>query len=310
MLAPTLLAVASTIIASVGANPLKLKRQSITALSSEQIDFYTPYTRFAGAAFCESTTLTSWTCGANCEANSDFIPTAAGGDGDGVQFWYVGYSPSQSSVIVGHQGTNVSNFMAVATDLRVFQMNLDANFFPGISSSIEVHFGFSTQHAVTAESILSAVQTTIRDHNATLVTVVGHSLGCALALLDGVYLPLHIPDVTFRTIGYGCPRVGNQAFADYVDANVNFTRINNREDIIPIVPGRFLDYVHPSGEIHISEENDDAWLACPGQDNESDECIVGAVSNIFFGDEDDHAGPYNGIYLGACNADGAPVEEN
>jgi predicted lipase len=64
----------------------------------------------------------------------------------------------------------------------------------------------------TAETILSAVQMTISAHNATQVTVIGHSLGCALALLDGMYLPLRISGVSFRTIGYGCPRVSGKRF--------------------------------------------------------------------------------------------------
>jgi hypothetical protein len=69
--------------------------------------------------------------------------------------------------------------------------------------------------------------------------------------------------------------------------------------------GKFLGYVHPSGEIHISEDNDGQWVSCPGQDNDNSECIVGAVSNVFFGgDEDDHDGPYNNILLGACHAEG------
>lgn len=36
-------------------------------------------------------------------------------------------------------------------------------------------------------------------------------VGAAIALLDSVYLSLHIPRVTFTTIGYGMPRV---SFAD------------------------------------------------------------------------------------------------
>jgi hypothetical protein len=39
-------------------------------------------------------------------------------------------------------------------------------------------------------------------------------------------------------------------------------RINNKEDPVPILPGRFLGYVHSSGEIHI--EDSGAWDACPG----------------------------------------------
>ena len=34
------------------------------------------------------------------------------------------------------------------------------------------------------------------------------SLGAAIALLDSIYLPLHLPpSAEFRTIGYGLPRV-------------------------------------------------------------------------------------------------------
>lgn len=95
--------------------------------------------------------------------------------------------------------------------------------------------------------------------------MVGHSLGAAQALLDSVFLPLHLPsDTTFKYVGYGLPRVGNQEFADFVGANVkDLSHVNNKEDIVPTVPGRFLGFVHPSGEFHIQDSN--AWDACPGR---------------------------------------------
>ena len=107
--------------------------------------------------------------------------------------------------------------------------------------------------------------------------------GAALALLDSVYLPLHLPStIQFTTVCYGLPRVsfiypgyisitvrlttlnqvGNQDFANYVDAHLSLTHINNKEDPIPIVPGMFLGYVHPSGEVHIQDSG--SWDACPG----------------------------------------------
>ena len=99
------------------------------------------------------------------------------------------------------------------------------------------------------------------------------------------------------------PRVGNQAFADYVDSHVTslaggtgLSRITNKKDPVPILPGRFLGFHHPSGEIHIEESN--AWDSCPGQDNTSDLCIVGAVPNIFESDVSDHNGPYDGVMMG------------
>lgn len=37
-------------------------------------------------------------------------------------------------------------------------------------------------------------------------------------------------------------QVGNPAFADYVDANLHLTHVNNMEDPIPIVPGIGLGF--------------------------------------------------------------------
>ncbi|KAJ3494733.1 hypothetical protein NLJ89_g10743 [Agrocybe chaxingu] len=233
---------------------------------------------------------------ANCNANPDFIPIASGGDGASVQFWYVGYSPSLGTIIVAHQGTDFSKIQAIATDVNIFMKNFDSTLFPGISSSVKVHSGFANAQAKTATTILSAVKTAISAHSAGKVTIVGHSLGAALALLDGVYLPLHITGVSFQVITYGMPRVGNQAFADYVDAHLSLTHINNRKDIVPIVPGRFLGYRHPSGEVHIM--NNGQWVSCPGQDNTSTQCIVGAVPNIFASSPMDHIGPYDAITVG------------
>ncbi|KIL69048.1 hypothetical protein M378DRAFT_118906 [Amanita muscaria Koide BX008] len=270
-------------------------RQSITALSTSQINFFTPYTHFASAAYCQPSTTTSWTCGANCQANPDFIPVDSGGDGASVQFWYVGYLPSLSTVIVAHQGTDTSQIEADATDANAFLENLDSNLFPGVPSSVEVHSGFADEQAKTATRILSAVQKTMSTYSASSVTVVGHSLGAAIALLDGVYLKIHL-SVPIGIIGYGLPRVGNQAFANYVDANLSLTHINNKKDPVPIMPGRFLGYHHPSGEVHITETS--TWESCSGQDNPSTSCIVGDVPNIFEGYEPDHDGPYNGITMG------------
>jgi hypothetical protein len=180
-------------------------------------------------------------------------------------------------------------------------------------------------HASSAPTILSAVRTALSKPGASSVTVVGHSLGGALALLDGIYLRLHLPrNVSVRVITYGMPRVGNKAFANFVDSTLSglVTHVNDRKDPVPIVPGIFLKYHHPSGEIHIQDSG--TWDACPGafsfslrlrvarsiglcltftqpysgQDNPSRLCIVGDVGNIFEGNLTHHDGPYAGITMG------------
>lgn len=162
--------------------------------------------------------------------------------------------------------------LSLLTDANIAFTTLDPKLFPGVPTAIQVHSGFAATQAQTAKSILSAVKSTLSTFASTSpsVTLVGHSLGAAISLLDAIYLPLHLPSGTkFKYIGYGLPRVGNQNFATYVDNHLTaldggqgLTRINNREDPVPINPGMFLGFHHPSGELHIQDLG--AWDACPG----------------------------------------------
>lgn len=161
----------------------------------------------------------------------------------------------------------------------------------------------------TAPNILAAVLTLLTRHNTSSVVVIGHSLGAALALLDSVYLQLHLPAGTrVRMVGYGMPRVGNPTFADYVDAmhnadsvTVTVTHVNNKRDPIAIVPGQFLGFAHPAGEVHIQGHSGNSWVSCPGHDNPSQLCSVGEVPNVIQSNILDHLGPYDdGIFMGLC----------
>ncbi|TFY56837.1 hypothetical protein EVJ58_g7395 [Rhodofomes roseus] len=232
-----------------------------------------------------------------CWANPSFVPTASGGDGDTSQFWFVGYDPTLDTVIVSHQGTHPEAILPLIEDADIVPENLDSSLFPGISSSLKAHSGFADAQAKSATQVLAAVNTTMSKHSTNKITLVGHSLGAAISLLDTVYLHLQLPSAALSFVGYGLPRVGNQAFADYVDAlGASVTHINNKEDFIPILPGMFLGFVHPAGEVHITDAN--AWDACPGQDNPSTQCTVGDVKSIFSGEEADHDGPYDGVEIG------------
>ncbi len=66
--------------------PHLVERQAITALTTNQITAFRPYTHYASTGYCEPATTLAWDCGANCEANPQFIPVASGGDGDLTQF--------------------------------------------------------------------------------------------------------------------------------------------------------------------------------------------------------------------------------
>ncbi|KAJ2930037.1 hypothetical protein H1R20_g7075, partial [Candolleomyces eurysporus] len=178
--------------------------------------------------------------------------------------------------------------MPLLTDADFILDELDPRLFPGLPEDIKVHNGFGEAHAETAADVLAAVRKAISQSGLNQVTVVGHSLGGALALLDAVFLPLNIPNIQIRTVTYGMPRVGNKAFTTYVDQNVPIDRITNQDDFVPILPGRFLGFRHSQGEKHI--QADLSWLVCPGGDNTDKRCSVGDVKNIFQGSLGDHSG--------------------
>ncbi|KAK0466793.1 alpha/beta-hydrolase [Desarmillaria tabescens] len=272
-------------------------RQGITVLTTAEIATFKPYTFFASAGYCEPDATLAWDCGSACQANSDFKPVASGGDGADVQFWYVGYSPSLSTVIVAHQGTDPSQIVPLLTDGDFALAPLDSNIFPGISSDILVHDGFSDTQARSAKDILRTVTTALSEYNTNSVTLVGHSLGAALSLLDTVYLSLHL-NASYRMVGYGLPRVGNQEFADYLDASFpgKISHINNKQDPIPILPGMALGFHQPSGEIHI--DSDDNWNSCPGQGlTRKRDVLSGMLVAVFVGDLNNHDGPYDGVEM-------------
>ncbi|XP_061981319.1 phospholipase A1-Ibeta2, chloroplastic-like [Populus nigra] len=71
------------------------------------------------------------------------------------------------------------------------------------------------------------------------ITVTGHSLGAALALLVGDELSTCAPQVPpVAVFSFGGPRVGNKGFANQINAkNVKVLRIVNSQDVITRVPG-------------------------------------------------------------------------
>ncbi|KAH9940803.1 lipase [Epithele typhae] len=277
--------------------PLPRGDAPITPLTSAEVAAFAPYTHFASTAYCSPDTTRTWTCGANCDANPTFEPVASGGDGAITQFWYVGFDPALGEVIVGHQGTDIEAIIPVLTDADIVLTPLSPTLFPGVGLDVLVHNGFEGTHARSAPLVLKAVTSALQQFGATKVTVVGHSLGAAISLLDTVFLPLHLPsNVTTRFVGYGLPRVGNKAFANLVDGlGESVTHIGNMEDIVPVIPPIAFGFHQPTGEIHIMDNGQ--WVSCPGQDNPSPECAF-ASANVLHFNVSDHDGPYDGIEIG------------
>ncbi|CAE6464664.1 unnamed protein product [Rhizoctonia solani] len=267
------------------------QRDGVTPLSAAEINSYIIYAQFARVGYCPPSKTINWTCGEACNSIPDFTPYAAGGDDSIVPYWYVGYHAGSHSVVMSNQGTDFDKLEAIIIDAQIGQKNLNSTLFTGISQEVKVHSGFAEIQAMSAEAKLAAVQSAMVSSGTDTVTLTGHSLGGAISLLDSLYLSLNLPSATIKVVTHGMPRVGNNEFANLIDSRItDLSRITNMQDPVPILPGRRLDYAHPSGT--------GSWVSCAGHDNTDISCTTGAVPTIFDGNSKDHIGPYEGIYIG------------
>ncbi|KAF8677549.1 Alpha beta-hydrolase [Rhizoctonia solani] len=274
------------------AAPTNVPRAGVTALAASQVAAYKPYTLLTRAGYCPASKTATWSCGS-------FVPYASGGDGVVTPYWYVGYYPAISSVVVANQGTDPSKlYVPFFLFVRWYPSMAELLAFKRLPTTLKAHGGFLDAQGRGASAKLAAVKKALATYPGATVATVGHSLGGAISLLDAVYLKRQISGIKLKVVTYGQPRVGNSAFASWVDANLSdISRITNEKDIVPIVPGRGLGFAHSSGEKHILAPG--SWVACAGQDNTDGQCTTGAVSNILVGDVNDHGGPYEGIHVGS-----------
>ena len=112
-----------------------------------------------------------------------------------------------ASVVVAHEGTDPTEFLSLLNDAAVLQKQLDQSYFPGAPTNLWVHSGFHDTFKRTATTILAKVKSVMSARGTNKITVVGHSLGGALAELDLLYFSIQIPTATLKMLGLGVPRV-------------------------------------------------------------------------------------------------------
>ncbi|KAK1225708.1 hypothetical protein PQX77_011328 [Marasmius sp. AFHP31] len=297
------------IAATLGAFALPgIAPRTIRQASVSDMKALAHYTQFARAAYCSESKLRAWKCGEACADVPDFQPTLVAGDGGLIQTHFVGFWPEQSAVVVAHQGTDPMKIAPILTDINILLVPIDYILFPGAPKGTRVHDGFQLEHGKTAINIKQEVEKLMELYDIHKIYTIGHSLGGALAILDGLYLSLQFPDASVETIVYGAPRVGNAQFADFVSSELHdLTRVNNKKGKIypiPALPPRWLGFKHPQGEMHFLKLG--SAVHCDGEDNDiDDQCTARTVHEpvLATGNLLDHLGPYEGTHMGTiyCN---------
>jgi predicted lipase len=116
-------------------------------------------------------------------------------------------------------------------------------------TKIRVHTGFL--NAYKQSEVRERILESITD-STNYIRISGHSQGAALAVLCAVDVQYNFPDKDIETVLFGCPRIGNKAFALSYNKRVDKTvRVENGNDIVTKLPFAVLGYRHAGAKMHI-----------------------------------------------------------
>jgi hypothetical protein len=144
-----------------------------------------------------------------------------------LDFAVIAKASGTTRYVIAIRGTqNITDSMI---DARTGQVFTTGTPFATSNPSSMCHRGFLARASTTLSMLKIPV-------DASELLVCGHSLGAAVALLVGVSIRKHFKGQKMRIVLSGCPRVGNYAFKEDVEKDLEIYRFENRADIIPTLP--------------------------------------------------------------------------
>lgn len=153
-----------------------------------------------------------------------YVMSDVGSDTQG----YVGYLPSDKSIYVVYRGSSsIRNWI---TNLEVTKTAYTS--FP--ECNCQVHKGFYNAEQKVFPGVLSAVKKLRSSYPNYAIKLTGHSLGAALAQLTAMDLVKNGFSVSMYN--FGQPRVGDKAYASFVNSKVPTWRVTHDKDIVPHIP--------------------------------------------------------------------------
>nr|ATQ35970.1 feruloyl esterase [Talaromyces piceae] len=200
--------------------------------------------------------------------------------------------PSEKSILVAIPGT--ASTTDAITDIDFFFTQYTS---PGVDcqGGCLVHKGFLGAWNSLAEQLIPALESALEENPDYKTIITGHSLGGAIAQLAFGSLS----DTTYKVAGaytYGQPRVGNEAYADYIDSLAGassseagiFHRVTHyngntrlvlpptenvmlilKPDGVPLLPPRIFGFTHSLTEYWESAETADesTTYRCNGRES-------------------------------------------
>jgi len=158
---------------------------------------------------------------------------------------YTWYVKDQRTVYVCFRGTSSLRDAITDIDVRYQVIDLDG------TMNIKVHRGFYTQLMAVYGKLMKDLKS--REDDFDKIFVVGHSLGSGLSTLAAAEFVKAFPTKEVHCHTFGCPRVGNNEFVKWFNANVKHNwRVFNEQDPVAMVPLSFR-FTHVDNGICIDD---------------------------------------------------------
>ncbi|CAI7638874.1 unnamed protein product [Penicillium pancosmium] len=280
-------------------------------ISNELFDSLEELSRLVDISYCVGTSGVQkpFKCLSHCEEfpNLELITTWSTGVllSDSCGYVALSHAPGPKRIVVAFRGTysitnTIIDLSAVPQEYVPYPGNGDEEEGkekderqPEKCQNCTVHAGFMSSWRNTRETVLPHITDALEKNPDYEVTLVGHSLGGAVAALAGLEMQAMgwNPQVTT----FGEPMVGNAGFADFLDKQFGqgnysdssrdpehrqFRRVTHIDDPIPLLPLSEWGYAPHAGEIFISRAElpptiEDIHM-CVG--NQDQRCIAGSDS--------------------------------
>jgi predicted lipase len=216
---------------------------------------------YSGAAYCDKGTLDSWSCGEPCSQLSGFQQMTKVENEVLDTFGLVGYNSRDDEIIIAFRGTNGADFMNWLTNLIYYRVQYED------VPNTQVHSGFYTAYSAVSYVVMKAAKALIAQYPNAAILITGHSLGGALATFAALDLKRHVSfsnPINFYT--FGSPRMGNQAFTDYVIKMFpegGYKRVTHYTDVVVQTPPRQMGFNHAGNEIwYYNDAFDGKYKVC------------------------------------------------
>lgn len=202
------------------------------------------YVDFAGASYCAGTLgqgVENWDCHV-CANHPGVNATTVYKSGTNAN-GFVAYVPERNQVMVAFAGTDPLSIKNWIDDIDTLMTGY------GACSGCEIHEGFLRTYNSVVGQVRSVVKDYTSAHPGASVTVTGHSLGAALAMIAVMDLSQQGYNVA-ETYTFGLPRVGNDALRKYYETLVSDTfRVTHHRDPVPHLPMESWGFHHPATEV-------------------------------------------------------------